>query len=244
MSYWHHFASVVVVRRLSSVNFLKIFSSETTEQNFLKLDSNDLWHVGYKDSSFRIDRTKNMAAVTKNRPWGSNSSFSHIIWKQKQLSKFREILGRSTRQDLSAVQFSWRSVNRCRSYCPFMSFFQIFQLWHLITRKRKQLSKFWDILGCSAREDLSAVLIPCRSMKRCWSYCPFNAVFSNVSTLAFNISESIIAREVIQIGICSFRCAEHNGAMKFYFRAAIFFKMAATILQKCKLCLISMKINI
>ena len=97
-------------RRLSSsvvlLTFSKIFSSETTEQIFLKLGSNDLWHVGYKDSSFRIDRTKNMAAVAKNRPWGSNSSFSHITRKQKQLSKFREILGRSARQDLSAVQFS------------------------------------------------------------------------------------------------------------------------------------------
>ena len=110
-----------------------------------------------------------------------------------------------------------------------MSFFRIFQFWHLITRKRKQQSNFWDIWGCSARQDLSAVRIPCWSMKRCWSYCPFKAVFSNFSTLAFNISESIIAREVIQIGLCSFWCAEHNWAMKFYFRAAIFFKMAATI---------------
>ena len=110
-----------------------------------------------------------------------------------------------------------------------MSFFRIFQLWRLITRKRKQLSKFWDILGCSAWQDLSAVRIPCRSMKRCWSYCPFNAVFSNFSILAFNISESIIAREVIQIGIYSFWWAEHNGAIKFYFRAAIFGKAIASL---------------
>ena len=98
------------------LTFSKIFSSE---QILLKLGSNDLWHVGYKDSSFRIDRTKNMAAVAKKGPWGSNSSCSYITWKLKQLSKFRGILGRSARQDLSAVQFSWRSVNRCRSYWPF-----------------------------------------------------------------------------------------------------------------------------
>ena len=188
---------------------------------------------------------KTWPPLLKNRPWGSNSSFSHITRKQKQLSKFREIWGRSARQDLSAVQFSWWSVNRCRSYCPFYVVFWIIQLWHLITRKWKQLSKFWDIVGRSARQDLSAVRITCRSMKRCWSYCPFNAVFFSIfSTLTFNISKSIIAREVIQIALCSFWCAEHNDAMKFYFWAAIFFKMAATISQKCKLCLISMKINI
>ena len=107
------------------------------------------------------------------------------------------------------------SVNSC---------FEFFQLWHLTTRKRKQLSKFWDILGRSAQQDQSPVRIPCRSMKRCWSYCPSNAVFSNFSTLTFNISESIIAREVIQIGICCFWCAEHNGAMIFHIRAAIFSK--------------------
>ena len=39
--------------------FFKIFSSETTEQICLKLSSNDhLWHVGYKDFSFRNVRTK------------------------------------------------------------------------------------------------------------------------------------------------------------------------------------------
>ena len=128
-------------RRRRLLTFSKIFSSETSEQIFLKLGSNDLWHVGYKDSSFRIDRTKNMAAVAKNRPWGSNSSFSHITRKQKQLSKFREILGRSARQDLSAVQFSWRSLNRCRSYCPFYVVFSNFSTLTLNNSKTKAAIK-------------------------------------------------------------------------------------------------------
>ena len=49
--------------------------------------------------------SKNMAAVTKNRTGGSESSFSQITRKRKQISKFRDILGRSARQDLSAVRF-------------------------------------------------------------------------------------------------------------------------------------------
>ena len=46
VSYWHHFASVVIVVVVVVVvrllTFSKIFSSETTEQIFLKLGSNDL----------------------------------------------------------------------------------------------------------------------------------------------------------------------------------------------------------
>ena len=101
-----------------------------------------------------------------------------ITRKRKQISKFQKILDCSGRRDLSAVRFLWRSVKRCRSYCPFLSFFPIFQLWHLITRKRKQISKFQKILDCSGWRDLSAVQFSWRSMKRCRSYCPFNMVFS------------------------------------------------------------------
>ena len=104
-----------------------------------------------------------------------------------------------------------------------MSFFRIFQFWHLITRKGKQISKFREILGRSARQDLSAVRFLWRSVKRCRSYCPFNVVFSYFSTLAFNISESIIARELIPTGTCCILCGEHDGTIEIIYRATIFF---------------------
>ena len=50
-----------------------------------------------------------MAAVAKNRLWGQTAVFciyTNVTQKRKQLSKFREIIGRSARRDLSAVQFS------------------------------------------------------------------------------------------------------------------------------------------
>ena len=157
-------------------------SSPLKPLNSLTLSSNELWHVGYKDSSFRIDRTKNMAAVAKNRPWGSNSSCSHITRKQKQLSKFRE---KSYVVQLDKMYLlcnfrddPWIDVGVIALFISF--FFRIFRLWHLITRKRKEQSKLWDILSRSARQDLSAVRIPYRSMKRCWSYCPFNAIFLRI----------------------------------------------------------------
>ena len=92
--------------------------------------------------SFKIcNMSKNMAAIAKNRPWGSNRSFSHITRKRKQLSKFREILGRSAQQDLSAVQFSWRSINRCRSYCPFYVVFSSFSTLTFNNSKTKSAIK-------------------------------------------------------------------------------------------------------
>jgi hypothetical protein len=53
--------------RRPSLTFKKIFSSETTEPNILKLGRNNLWHILYKRSSICSGRMKNMAAVTKNR---------------------------------------------------------------------------------------------------------------------------------------------------------------------------------
>ena len=47
--------------------------------------------------------------------------------------------------------------------------------------------------------------------------------FSNFSTLSFNISQSIIAIEVIQIVTCCFWCGEHDGTIKFHFRDAVVF---------------------
>ena len=102
-----------------------------------------------------------MTAFTKNRTWGSKRSFSQITRKLKQISKFSWILGCSARQDLSAVQFSWRfgsDVGVIALLMPFLNF----QLWHLITWQRKQLSKFrqsWVIrydktyLLCNFREN-------------------------------------------------------------------------------------------
>ena len=41
---------------------------------------------------------------------------------------------------------------------------------------------------------------------------------SNFSTFTFNIAKSILAREVIQIGICCFWCGEHNCTLQFFFQ--------------------------
>ena len=107
-------SSVVVVNILKKSSPLKL--PDRFQPNFIQLFLRVLATI----LSFKIfNLSKNMAAVTKNRTGGSDSSFSQITRKQKQISKFREILGRSAWQDLSAVRFSWWSVNRCRSYCPF-----------------------------------------------------------------------------------------------------------------------------
>ena len=105
---------VVVVNILKKSSPLKL--PDRFQPNFIQLFLRVLATI----LSFKIfNLSKNMAAVTKNRTGGSDSSFSQITRKQKQVSKFWEILGRSARQDLSAVRFSWWSFNRCRSYCPF-----------------------------------------------------------------------------------------------------------------------------
>ena len=179
-----------------------------------------------------------------------------ITRKRKQISKFWEILGCSEWRDLSAMRFSRPSVKRCRSYCPFLSFFfRIFQLWHLITRKRKQISKFWKILSCSERQDLSAVQFSWRSVKRCRSYCPFNVCFflifelchdrwndvgviallmlffSYFWTLSFNISESMIAREIIPAGTCCIWCGEYDGAIEKKIQGRHFFQNGCHIMK-------------
>ena len=121
----------------------------------------------------------------------------------------------------SCIRFQ---VSDIGSWEPLVSrFFQIFQLWHLITRKRKQISKFWKILGRSERQDLSAVRFLWRSVKQCRSYCPYNVVFSYFSTLTYNISESIIARKIIPAGKCCIWCGKYGGTIENFFRAAIFF---------------------
>lgn len=57
MTFCHDFVSIV--RRLY-VNCFKIFTSETAKQICLKFSRNDLWHVGWKESSFWSGQTKNI----------------------------------------------------------------------------------------------------------------------------------------------------------------------------------------
>ena len=123
------------------------------------------------------------------------------------------------------------------SWEPLVSvFFRIFQLWHLITRKRKQISKFRKILSRSERQDLSVVRFSWRSVKQCRSYCPFNVVFSYFSTLTFNISESIIAREIIPAGTCCIWCGKYDGSIENFFRATFFFQNGCHYVEMPTLC--------
>ena len=63
-----------------------------------------------------------------------------------------------------------------------------------------------------------------RSVKQCRSYCLFNVPFSYFSTLTFNISESIIAREIIPTGTCCIISGERDGTIKIIYWANIFFQ--------------------
>ena len=95
VSYCHHIASVVVVvvcRLSSSLAFFKNLLLWNYWADFNQTSHNCF--LGYWLQSYRLKikkMSKNMAAVAKNRPWGSNRSFSHITRKRKQLSKFWEI---------------------------------------------------------------------------------------------------------------------------------------------------------
>ena len=72
VSYCHHLTSVVVN------NYTKLFSSETTWLTRTKLGMNVPWGILHRIVVGIFDPSRNMAAITKNRKYGSDSSFSHI----------------------------------------------------------------------------------------------------------------------------------------------------------------------
>ncbi len=66
----------------------KIFPSENTEQNSMKLGLKHLWYV-YNNSYVRYGcQPKNFAAVNNNRILGSRCSFVQITRKLLNLAKF------------------------------------------------------------------------------------------------------------------------------------------------------------
>ena len=117
-------ASVVVVNILQKSSPLKL--QDQFQPNFIQL----FFRVLATILSFKMfNMSKNMpymAAVTKNRTRGSESSFSQITQKQKRISKFRE--SKVVQHDKIYLLCDFCD-DPCRSYCPFLSvFFQIFKL--------------------------------------------------------------------------------------------------------------------
>ena len=78
VSYCHHVVSITIV------NFFKNLLWNQW-RIYLILGSYGLWYIDYKVSLFLCDPIKNMAAVAKNRTWGSKSSFSQLTQKWKQI---------------------------------------------------------------------------------------------------------------------------------------------------------------
>ena len=66
----------------------KIFSFDTILPIETKLGISVPWGVLHRIEVGFFDLSKNMATVTKNRTWGSDSSFSHISPKPLGLAKF------------------------------------------------------------------------------------------------------------------------------------------------------------
>ena len=81
-----------------------------------------------------------------------------------------------------------------------MSFYRFFFKFYIfkITQKRKQISQFRAILGCSAWKDLSSVQISWRSVRRHRSYCPFTVFLSSPGRRPFELLASLGVRRLCQ----------------------------------------------
>ena len=110
----------------SSLTFLKNLLLWNNRTDFNQTSYN--CSLGYWQQSYRLKFLicrKRWPPVTKNRTGGVREQFfANNSKNESRYSKFCDILGRSARQDLSAVRFLWWSVKSCF----FVVFIQIFQL--------------------------------------------------------------------------------------------------------------------
>ncbi len=108
---------------------LKIFYSETTVPNVLKLGMIVPYGIVNKTTVGIFDSSKNMAAVTKNRTGGSKGTFSQISQNWSGLANF--CLGRWFAQHdkiYLSVKFRENPLSEGKVIAPFWHFFCFFDV--------------------------------------------------------------------------------------------------------------------